>query len=201
MAYLDENAEKLVSQLVRANMPVLICPAIWSQTREVEMLVRRYGATALIPREDYTWKDLFRLAFSHRASVVIGSAKIIQGLYKLVRFYGIALKVKHVLVLCDNTEEWMFSDIETGLDCKVHKLIVSQDSIDADLQHLERELLGWTSILDCHVVKGESGLELKVVYFPGERLPKLPSCAKLQMIPWQGGQIPPFSVIPGVKNS
>ena len=51
--------------------------------------------------------------------------------------------------------------------------------IDPDLYELAQKLLNWTSILDCRLEKTESGLELELVCFPGEKLPKLPSVAKL----------------------
>lgn len=55
---------------------------------------------------------------------------------------------------------------------------------DPDLDWLAHNLLSWTSVLDCHVKKGEYGLEIEVVCFQGEKLPKLPSAAKLVVRPW-----------------
>lgn len=52
-------------------------------------------------------------------------------------------------------------------------------NMDSDLFRLSEELLNWTSILDCRVAKTECGLEVEVVCFPGEKLPKMPSAAKL----------------------
>ena len=53
-----------------------------------------------------------------------------------------------------------------------------------DVLNLYQELHSWTSILDCKVTKGSYGLELELVVFPGEKLPKLPTCAKLVIRPW-----------------
>ena len=53
-----------------------------------------------------------------------------------------------------------------------------------DVLNLYQELHSWTSILDCKVNKGSYGLELELVVFPGEKLPKLPTCAKLVIRPW-----------------
>lgn len=55
---------------------------------------------------------------------------------------------------------------------------------DPDLDALAHNLMSWTSILDCHVKKGEFGLEIEIVCFQGEKLPKLPTAAKLVVRPW-----------------
>lgn len=55
---------------------------------------------------------------------------------------------------------------------------------DSALDALAHHLMSWTSILDCHVKKGESGLEIEIICFPGEKLPKLPSAARLVIRPW-----------------
>ena len=55
---------------------------------------------------------------------------------------------------------------------------------DLDLEALAHHLMSWTSILDCHVKKGELGLELEIICFQGEQLPKLPTAAKLIVRPW-----------------
>ena len=55
---------------------------------------------------------------------------------------------------------------------------------DPDLNALAQHLMSWTSVLDCHVVKGPCGLEIEVVCFPGEKLPKFPTAAKLVVRPW-----------------
>lgn len=55
---------------------------------------------------------------------------------------------------------------------------------DSDLESLAHHLMSWTSILDCHVKKGEFGLEIEIICFQGEKLPKLPTAAKLVVRPW-----------------
>ena len=52
-------------------------------------------------------------------------------------------------------------------------------NVDPDLYQLAQDLLKWTSILDCRLAKTESGLEVEVVCFAGEKLPPMPSAAKL----------------------
>lgn len=73
-----------------------------------------------------------------------------------------------------------------------------------DLVALGQYLQSWTSILDCCVSKSESGLEIEIVCFPGEKLPKLPTSAKLIVRPWDPQNDEPFWYIPAlnvVKNS
>lgn len=50
---------------------------------------------------------------------------------------------------------------------------------DADLLELGKTLQSWNSVLDCRLRKGSYGLEMEIIQFPGCRLPRLPSAAKL----------------------
>ena len=56
--------------------------------------------------------------------------------------------------------------------------------VDSDLDALAHHLMSWTSVLDCLVKKGDFGLELEVVCFQGEKLPPLPTAARLVIRPW-----------------
>ena len=60
-------------------------------------------------------------------------------------------------------------------------------------------LHSWTSILDCRLTRGEYGLEIEIVAFPGEKLPKLPSAAKLVIQPWNPEVDEPFLYAPTLK--
>ena len=53
-----------------------------------------------------------------------------------------------------------------------------------ELQTANQELLQWGSVLDCAITRSSRGLELELVCFPGEPLPKLPQCAKLTIRQW-----------------
>lgn len=55
---------------------------------------------------------------------------------------------------------------------------------DPDLDSLAQELMSWTSVLDCHVKKSDLGLEIEIVCFQGEKLPKLPTAARLVVRHW-----------------
>ena len=70
---------------------------------------------------------------------------------------------------------------------------------DKDLTELRQMLHSWTSILDCRLNKGECGLEMEIVVFPGEKLPKLPYAAKLVVRPWEPEEDEPFRYIPTRK--
>ena len=72
-------------------------------------------------------------------------------------------------------------------------------NVDPDLYQLSQELLNWTSILDCHISKTEFGLDIEIVAFPGEKLPKLPSAAKLVIRPYDPKSDEPFWYDPGVR--
>ena len=64
----------------------------------------------------------------------------------------------------------------------VHPLLTDihagRTEADADLLELGKMLQSWSSVLDCHLQKGQYGLELEIVVLPGGRLPKLPGAAK-----------------------
>lgn len=65
-------------------------------------------------------------------------------------------------------------------------------SVDQDLVELGQQLQSWTSILDCRVTRGVSGLEIEIICFPGEKLPKLPNAAKLVIRPYNPKNDEPF---------
>lgn len=50
---------------------------------------------------------------------------------------------------------------------------------DKMIMALGEELQSWTSILDCALRRGAYGLEIELVVFKGEKLPKLPNAAKM----------------------
>lgn len=73
-------------------------------------------------------------------------------------------------------------------------------NLDADLLNLGQQLQSWTSILDCRLNKGQYGLEMELIVFPGEKLPKLPSAAKQVIRPWNPNEDMPFPYSPIEKN-
>ena len=62
-------------------------------------------------------------------------------------------------------------------------------------EDLQERLLTWSSVLDYRATHTESGLNLELVVFPGELLPKLPSCAKLTVRTWDPEKDIPFCLL------
>ena len=78
--------------------------------------------------------------------------------------------------------------------------IAPGSNTDLELLRLEEHLRRWTSVLDCRLWRGPHGLEMEIVVFPGEKLPKLPSCAKQVVRPWEPDRDEPFEILPEWKN-
>lgn len=57
---------------------------------------------------------------------------------------------------------------------------------------LEETLLSWSSVLDYRATETESGMNLEIIAFPGELLPKFPTCAKLSVSYWNPQRDIPF---------
>lgn len=72
---------------------------------------------------------------------------------------------------------------------------------DLQLDSITQSLISWTSILDCRVRRSSFGLELELIVFPGEKLPKLPSAARQVVRPWNPDQDEPFYYTPGIEKN
>lgn len=72
--------------------------------------------------------------------------------------------------------------------------------VDPVLSKVGEQLQQWTSVLDCRLSKSEYGMEMEIVTFPGEKLPKLPSCAKLVIRNWNPEEDIPFPHMFVLKN-
>lgn len=70
--------------------------------------------------------------------------------------------------------------------------IDTNHGIDPSLSELGESFQYWGSILDCKLSNTGYGLELELVVFPGEKLPKLPNCAKLVVRAWDPERDAPF---------
>ena len=84
---------------------------------------------------------------------------------------------------------------EHGEDAVALTDVTVGKNVDPDIAWLSGHLHRWTSILDCRVDRGDHGLELEIVTFPGEKLPKLPSCAKQVVRAWDPETEIPFSIL------
>lgn len=63
---------------------------------------------------------------------------------------------------------------------------------DRVMVELGENLLSWSSVLDIRAHRSSMGLDLEVVHFPGEVLPKLPTCARLVVRGWDPNRDMPF---------
>ncbi len=72
---------------------------------------------------------------------------------------------------------------------------------DPMLLQLGQELQSWTSILDCRLKRGSYGLEIELVVIPGEKLPKLPTAAKMVIRNLDLETQEPFFYDPMLKNN
>lgn len=71
-----------------------------------------------------------------------------------------------------------------------------ENAFDADILHILTYLHSWASVLDCSIQKGECGLELEIVAFPGEKLPVIPNCAKRVVREWNPETDEPMWYVP-----
>lgn len=70
--------------------------------------------------------------------------------------------------------------------------IDTNQGTDARLAQLGESFQHWSSILDCKLSNTGYGLEIELVVFPGEKLPKFPHCAKLVVRAWNPETDEPF---------
>ena len=75
------------------------------------------------------------------------------------------------------------------------------EASDLELDALNQQLINWTSVLDARVRRSSFGLELELVVFPGEKLPKLPNAAKQVVRPWNPEKDEPFYYTPGIEKT
>lgn len=287
---MDKTLSYLTEQLgpsVEPGENVLICapgPEPGKLSALMGQAVLRCGGIPVFWGEDRRWKSLLRLAFTTRATTIIGSPLVILGLSKLKKANNTPLYIHHAVTAGYPCFDWMMEGIEKGLDCKGRACFSMRDSAivagfscscsrgihlrsdeyalevrdeqgdllpagedgrwilsprgcpelshrpggfgrldlspcpcgdpsprivdlrpveveDRELADLSQYLLSWTSILDFTVCRGPYGLEIEMIIFPGEKLPKLPTCARQVIRPWDPETDEPIPFIPGRKNT
>lgn len=173
---------------------------------EVIATLRSCDAEALVWGEDPRWKTLLRMAFDSRAELIIGSARSILSLAKLAKFKRIPLNIFCAVVVDEDAGDWMLDGIARSLDCRVFCCSDAETPLqeyaankgvlpvypdtppafahDMDLRSEMDYLMHWGSVLDCSLYKGDSGLVMEIVCFKGEKLPVLPTCAKMVFRYW-----------------
>lgn len=119
----EKTVEYLVEQLsrfVKKMDTVLICfpeQGVGSLSCLMEQAVLMCDAIPVVWGEDHRWKNLIRLAFSSRASTIIGTPLIVLGLAKLQSFYSTPLFIRNVVLSGYPSESWMIDGIRRGFDC------------------------------------------------------------------------------------
>ena len=68
----------------------------------------------------------------------------------------------------------------------------SGEDVDEYEEQLGRELMLWTSVLDCRFRRGLHGLEIELVMIPGEKLPPLPECGGRAIRNWNPEKDVPY---------
>lgn len=267
---------------VRPGERVLICLEKGGLCGLMEQAVACCGGRPVLWGEDRRWKQLLRLAFSSRATTIIGTPLILLGLSKLKQAKHTPLFIRNVVTAGYPCYDWMLEGIVKGFDCRIrgcfgldtsgvvagfscncsrgvhlrsseYSLEVvdgqgkplpegaqgrwvlwpadhpelryspgelcrldrspcpcgdpsprildlrSVDMEDNELSDLAQYLLSWTSVLDFTLNRGPYGLEIQLIYFPGEKLPTLPSCARQVVRPWDPEKDEPFPYEPGRK--
>lgn len=71
--------------------------------------------------------------------------------------------------------------------------LTTNNGLEQSLSELSESFHYWGSILDCRMSNNGSGLELELIVFPGEKLPKFPNCAKLVVRAWNPEKDEPFA--------
>lgn len=117
----------------------------------------------------------------------------------------------HIVIAPKHAPEYRYHTLEYGrLDhspCKCGNCsprlldLTSGPDVDEMMERLGRELMLWTSILDCRFCRGECGFEMELVIFPNEKLPQLPTCAKQVIRNWDPETDVPFWFKPGWRNT
>lgn len=175
---------------------VLICARRDSDLgRRIEELILQCNGIPCFLGEDRRWSTLLRLAFTQKFRSIAGEPAVILGLSKLAKQQHTPLFIRNVILTAE-CPQWIRSGICAGLDCKIREGSITGRSMENDsddpLDSLGEELLKWSSILDCRLKKGEYGLEMELVVFPGKKLPKLPSAARQVVRSWDPDSDVPF---------
>ena len=179
-----EELDKVLGTFLRKNERVLLCfPGDWDPMGQaVAGCVERTGGIPVFWGDDLRWKSLLHKGFRERCGTVIGPPDIVLGLSKLSRRSGIPLYIRNAVLLGGIRDDQILRNIRTGLDCDVRCWIEAGTSAsreDPRVSDLLRELRRWTTILDLKLEQTGPGLSLELITFPGEKMPKLPSFARL----------------------
>lgn len=99
-------------------------------------------------------------------------------------------------LVCDMEETAKLYHQPCSCGCDAPRMIETRYDGEADISRkmLEERFLAWSSVLDYRVEQTPFGTALELVVFPGESLPQIPNCAKLEIRPWDPESDAPFCV-------
>lgn len=112
-----------LADIVEPGEAVLICFHVREEgdlSDLMELAVERCGGRAVVWGEDHRWKTLLRLAFTSRASTVIGTPRIVLGLSKLKKAVATPLYIRNVITAGYPCTDWMTEGIMRGFDCRIY---------------------------------------------------------------------------------
>lgn len=107
---------------LRPQENVLLCFQDWGEYSPGKLFAQAVVNAEAVPvlwESDYRWQALLKLAFSTKASAIIGPPLVVLGLSKLARSTGTPLSVRNVLLAGSPSEDWMIEGIQNGLDAKI----------------------------------------------------------------------------------
>jgi len=196
--YDTETVEEILRSFLRKKERVLLCfPREGSAIGPVlDAIISRCGGVAVFWDGELSWKNLLRISFQQRCSAVIGGPEIILSLSKLSKRLGTPLYIRNALLVGEKPEEWLIEYVENNLDCSVRGCYCHLEarSMEIAVEKIRKELCRWTSVLDFKLDKTGAGLSLEMIVFPKERLPKLPSFARLVVREWDGDKDGPLNM-------
>lgn len=171
---------------------VLICLPNGEEADLVAKAITDAGCIPVLAGDDLRWMSLLRRCFAEGIRVVAGHCDCVLGLAKMATVLKTPLRVRNVVITHGYCPDWMVNSIEMRLDCRVLNLSHHPYSQEPVLLELYRELLTWTSVLDVRMNRSVQGLELDMVYFAGEKMPRLPCVARQVVRPLDPNSDSPF---------
>ena len=191
-----EKLEEYLSKFLRSRDRVLICSERGGSGRVLAECVRDHGGEPVFWGDDVRWNTLLKMAFTQRYRVMAGPPQLLLSLSKLSKQLGTPLYIRNV-ILTEDCPDWVRESIEKSLDCKTWSVSAGEIPMVSapDLMDFKLDLLRWSSVIDCRIVKGTYGLEMQIISIPGKKLPKFPTCAKLDIQPFDPERHIPFYLV------
>lgn len=198
LVYEPEGMAEILQSFLRKKERVLLCfPREGSLIAPIlEEVILQCGGVPVYWERDLSWKSLLKSGFQERCAVAVGGPEIILSLTKLSKRAGTPLFIRNVLMVGETPDEWLIDYVEKGLDCRVRGCYchLQDRRQDESVSKLRHELCRWTSVLDFKLDKTDAGLSLEMLVFPREKLPRLPSFARLIVREWDADRDGPLNM-------